>query len=939
MHAPTICTIIAKNYLAHARCLTESFLDQHPDGQVFVLLADMIDGAFNPAEERFVTVEARDLAISNFDQMAFRYTVVEFNTAVKPFFLEYLFEHYQLQKLCYFDPDIYFYQPIQRIDDLLTTNSVVLTPHLLESLDDQYMPDEPYILRAGIYNLGFIGLAQGPDLLKLLRWWQQKLLKDCVVDISRGLFVDQRWIDLVPGFFDKVAILRDPGHNAAYWNLKHRDIRFEQGQWRVNDVPLTFYHFSGLPMQDIQAISKHQDRYTLADRPTLEPLFVHYHDRLLANGYTTVRSWPYAYGHFSNSVQIPDSARQLWRNIDGGVRWPHPFDTEGTHGFFHWLNQEVQKDSRLHPLISNLAMELYRQRWDLQQAFPDVLGTHREGYANWFAQSAEEQYLLDRLFVQPIRASLDRPATALPHLPAPPSIGQIVTQANESRRSARQQLYYLVRNPLRRSGLHEPIKRLLGPRMVETIYATLVQSRSLQALPMAPLVGTPTLRRRLYYAVRNPLRRLGLHSAAKRLVGKERAWRIYTRMVQQHQMPPEALTRSAVGQPSQSFFSLPALAGEPIRTEELTAGVNIIGYLRAETGMGEVPRALMRALSTVNYPVAYTDLSNADWARAEDTSVLHLPQGNPYTCNVLCANADMLPQIVQQLGIDFFKGKYNIGFWHWETANFPAQWHDRFDYLNEIWVDSNFVQKTLAAVSPIPVVNVQLPINALLPSDITRSDLGLPEDRFIFLFSFDMRSFVQRKNPRGLVNAYRQAFASKFDKTTLVIKVTNLDAFPREAAELRADLASVNGVLIDRYFDRAQLSGLFATCDAYVSLHRSEGFGLTLAEAMALGKPVIATAYSGNMDFMTPSNSYLVGFHITEVDGDYGPYQRGDEWADPDIEHAAALMRQVVEDPADAARKGARAAEDMRHFYSSAMVARRIIARLDRIISHEHCAK
>src|SRR4051812_41313168 len=195
MHAPAICTIVAKNYLAHARCLTESFLEQHPDGQVFVLLADTIDGAFDPAAERFVTIEARDLAIPEFDQMAFRYTVVEFNTAVKPFLLEYLFEHYQLQKLCYFDPDIYFYQPITRIDQLLETNSVVLTPHLLESLDDQYMPDEPYILRAGIYNLGFIGLAQGPDLLKLLRWWQQKLLKDCVVDISRGLFVDQRWID------------------------------------------------------------------------------------------------------------------------------------------------------------------------------------------------------------------------------------------------------------------------------------------------------------------------------------------------------------------------------------------------------------------------------------------------------------------------------------------------------------------------------------------------------------------------------------------------------------------------------------------------------------------------------------------------------------------------------------------------------------------------
>ncbi|MEM8531561.1 MAG: glycosyltransferase [Chloroflexota bacterium] len=348
--------------------------------------------------------------------------------------------------------------------------------------------------------------------------------------------------------------------------------------------------------------------------------------------------------------------------------------------------------------------------------------------------------------------------------------------------------------------------------------------------------------------------------------------------------------------------------------------------------MGEVPRSILRALRAIDFPVSYVDLSNANWARATDDSVLHLPKGDRYQVNLVCVNADMVPSVVKQLGVNFFTNRYNIGFWHWETANFPKQWHDRFAYFDEIWVDSNFVQKTLSAVSPIPIVNVHLSINAFIPSGMRRRELALPEDRFLFLFSFDLLSFPQRKNPYGLIEAYKRAFAPNFDRTALVIKVTNLDADSEEGKRLSQAIASVDGILIDRYFNRTELTGLFENCDAYVSLHRSEGFGLTLAEAMALGKPVVATAYSGNADFMTPSNSYPVGYDIVAIDKDYGPYQSGDEWADPNIDHAAEMMQDILADPTTAKRKGAQAAKDIHRFYGSQAVAQRMVARLNTVM-------
>jgi glycosyltransferase involved in cell wall biosynthesis len=853
MTKPVICTIVAKNYLAHARCLTDSFLAHHPEGHVFVLLVDELDDCFDPAQERFTTVLAREIGIPDFRQMLFRYTVIELSTAVKPYFLEYLFRQYDCRKLCYFDPDIYFYAPIDEIFDLLDSNGILLLPHLTGFLDDQFQPDELFILQAGAYNLGFIGLSQHPELSRLLGWWQDKLLKHCTVDLARGLFVDQRWMDLVPGLFSSVHIHRDPGCDVAYWNLNHRPITLTESGPTVNGLPLKFFHFSGFSPDNVQQISKHQNRYTLDDLEHLKSLFYGYRDCLLASGYEDVRHWPYAYDCFDNGIRIPEFARYLWREVDGdGRRWPDPYLTNVEDSFLSWLNEPVDNAPAYQPTITQLALEIYRWREDAQQAFRDVLGQDRWAFAEWLIGRMERDYGIDSLFLEPIAGSLERAAKA--------RIWRIARFPSQVRRNWGKKLYLGATGLLMRTGVGPYIQRTLGESLVSRV------RNSFFSMGSSP--------------VRSP------QSVSA--------------------LPPRSVVRQA------------------------QLGLNVIGYFRDETGVGQAARAVLKALYQQGFPVAYTLVSSYN-ARKEDTSVLHLPRGNPHHVNLFHVNADEVPIVYDELGPEFFADKYNIGYWFWELACFPNEWLDRFKFFDELWVGTSFVQTALSRVSPIPVVNMGIPVGLRVSSDLTRVDLGLPEDKFMFLFVFDMLSIFERKNPLGLVEAYRRAFEPHFGETTLVIKVTNLDQFPEYEHLLRDAVKSVSGVLIDRYVSREELSGLYNLCNAYVSLHRSEGFGVTIAEAMSLGKPAIATDYSANEDFMTLANSYPVAYRLVELNRDYVPYRKGQVWADPDLDHAAAQMRRVFENPEEAARKGTRAAVDIQRLYSDEVIAQRAIKRLEHL--------
>jgi glycosyltransferase involved in cell wall biosynthesis len=365
-------------------------------------------------------------------------------------------------------------------------------------------------------------------------------------------------------------------------------------------------------------------------------------------------------------------------------------------------------------------------------------------------------------------------------------------------------------------------------------------------------------------------------------------------------------------------------------------GANFVGYLQAATGMGEAGRSTLRALRAQNYPVWTYTLSEA-------TSVANprpKAKRGPYPINLFQFNADVTPHLFNELGKPFLQGRKNIGLWSWEMTEFPVEWHDRFTAFREIWVPSPHIRQALARIAPVQVYAMPHVIEPGSPENFTRNDFGLPGDMFLFLFAFDALSVVERKNPFAVIDAYRLAFGAHPAHTTLIIKVNNRALVHGETARylgvdedldqhLASAVASVSGILLDTRLDRARAHALINLCDCYVSLHRCEGFGLTIAEAMYFGKPCIATAYSANMDFMNPLNSYPVNYRMVELERAYGPYRAGWTWAEPDVEQAAAWMQSVVREPEEASRRGVRAAQDIRRQFNPRAVGAQMVERLD----------
>jgi glycosyltransferase involved in cell wall biosynthesis len=358
-------------------------------------------------------------------------------------------------------------------------------------------------------------------------------------------------------------------------------------------------------------------------------------------------------------------------------------------------------------------------------------------------------------------------------------------------------------------------------------------------------------------------------------------------------------------------------------------GVNLIGYLQDESGWGAAARGYARAIQSLHLPTAFSDLSVLSSNRSEDWMLGEFDVAHPYKVNLVCVDAAQHFAILSHIGVELFEGRYNIGAWAWELPRFPGGWYDRFAYYDEIWVTTSFVANTLAPISPVPVVVIPpvLTPTAQASRDDGRRRLALREEEHVYLFVFDFHSHMARKNPLAVIEAFKLAF-SPTEAVRLVIKCVNEGSDPAGFAEMES---RAHGYPIDihaGYWSSQKLRDLMDACDAYVSLHRSEGTGLTITDAMALGKPVIATSWSGNMDFMDVSNSFLVRYDLVELQHNVGPYRAGEVWADPSVEHAAEQMRTVFDDREEAALRGRAARLEIETNYSEVKVAELVGQRL-----------
>ena len=747
-----IFTICSANYLPMARVFLQSVAQYHPEASRFLCLVERTANAIDvPAE----IVLLDQLGIDDLDEFTFRYDVMELNTAAKPFMFNHLFDACGFDRVLYFDPDIALYAPLAGVLRALDEGaSLALTPHCCRPAEGGVIDDRT-IMQKGVFNLGFLAASRGAEASDILHWWARRLRFDCVADPAAGLFVDQKFMDLVPGFAPRARILHDTSLNVAYWNLPQRRLARSEAGWTIDGAPLGFFHFSGVDPWRTDRLSKYLPADGPALKPAMQALLDFYAARLRAAGFARSPAPPYAFGRFASGTPIAPLIRRMFRECHS--LWPdNPFIG------YEAVLQEPYAGASLEAapyVVTNLLHYIY------QQTHPDpVLHDLRKAdyvrdLVTWFVRSAAREFSLDERLVAPV--------------------AQRIGEARRGRQLAPEA-------PGEATGIDVTVVGYFGSTS-------------------------------------------GVGEAARLTLG--------------------------------SLRSLP-----DIRSEGLDVELNVSGPRESVEGLAVVAAGRVQLFQV---------------------------------------NADQLPLVRAALAPRLRPSAYRIVTPFWELSRLPAGWRGAFEGIDEVWAPSRFIQAMLVRDLDLPVLHMppaldvpELGVDGAVISPDDR--FGFPLDCFLFFFAFDFLSFPERKNPSAAIAAFRMAFGQAGDgRVALAIKTLNGARAPAALAALQAGIAGdPRIVLVDGAVSRQAMSRMTAGCDCLLSLHRSEGFGLLVAEAMMLCRPVIATDYGATTELVTPATGFAVDCRLIPVPtGDY-PFPEDQVWADPDIAHAAWLMQRVRADPA-----------------------------------------
>ncbi len=781
-----IFAIVTPNYLPQAENLMRSVRAHSKDTALLILVV----GSAKPivaSDKNFCTIidyakwAKDDPQLLN---LAFQYTPFQLCCAIKPYAAKKIMRDYEFKKLIYLDADILCFSPFDFVFKSLEQAPFILTPHLVDpskTLNDGRFPQENTIIASGTFNMGFFATAANEEAIQILDWWQARTFYRCEQNIPAGIFVDQKWADLIPGLFPKTALLRHPGCNVAYWNLHERQPTLSKKNWTCKGQPLVFYHFSGWSPSSPTTLSAHQNRYNFYNQPDLAKIYAQY-----AMGFSSKEQFHsrdgYLYSQFSNGAKILPILRALYRQAEplGIANFGDPFQAHTEGSFFSWILDPGEEH------VTPLALGLRSIRPDVikQMPYPSNIHKHLE-IQDWAASHGIKEIYNDSVWAKLLTVATAR------------GKGQIK-----------------VASELRKSRIPKG---------------------------NAPAVGF---------------------------------------------------------------------------------GVNLIGFKGSEKGMGASYRRSAECLRTANIPIVEGVLNDIHSLNPYKTS--SKPWTASYSTNLIHVNPEDLEVFVQNSPTPIVGGRLNIGYWAWELQDFPKKYFHWFQYFDEIWVPSRFVQSAIAPHSPVPVVTVPHAISeawSQIPQNVNKSD-------FKFLTIFDFDSAFERKNPLATVKSFKKAF-SKRDNVKLVLKTIRGEKYPSQKKLLLNEIAGDKRIeWIDAIQPQEQLQQLMASASCFISLHRSEGFGLTIQEAMAYELPVIATDYSGSCDFVSGSTGLPVKYNLTKVGKGAPPYNPNSMWADPSTDDAAEKMRFVFNNPTQAKELAAQAKQHILRNFSITAVSKIYLERL-----------